>query len=126
MMLPGIKRVAFASALSMLLLSGCSGKKADETKPTPTSTFKPVFESPVKFSADPAEKHRQQAGMVEAMLQDPMIPLDMIEGEAARRGVVLTDAQRAAKRRQTPAKVPPARVAPDETPGNATGAATPS
>lgn len=84
-----------------LALSAC-GSEPDEEKAAEAPKGNFTISSPVEFSEDPAVKQEQQEGLVKSMLEDPGIPLEVIEGEAARRGVTLTDEQRAAKRAQKP------------------------
>ena len=97
-----MKKIVLTLSLG-LTLAAC-GSEPDAEKSAlpevPEGNF--TISSPVEFSEDPAERKIQQEGLVQSMLDDPGIPLETIEGEAARRGVLLTDDQRAAKRAQTP------------------------
>lgn len=105
-----MKKIVLALSLG-LTLAACGSEpdaEGDATPEVPEGNF--TIESPVQFSEDPAEKQAQQEGLVQSMLDDPSVPLETIEGEAARRGVSLTDEQRAAKRAQTP----PQETAPAE------------
>ena len=95
-----MKTLKTAALLTVGLILASCGSKHDEqeAEPVPQGNF--TVSSPIKFSDNPAIRQEQQQGMVDSMLADPGIPLDAIEGEAARRGVTLTDEQRAAKRAQ--------------------------
>jgi len=97
-----MKKIVMALSMGIMLAScGSDSETEEETaRELPQGNF--TIESPVEFSDDPAEKQAQQESMVQSMLDDPSITLETIEGEAARRGVTLTDAQRAAKRVQQP------------------------
>lgn len=105
-----MKKIAIIVSLGISLAACGSEPEAEEgaSAEMPQGNF--TIESPVKFSDDPTEKQAQQEGLVQSMLDDPSIPLETIEGEAARRGVTLTDEQRAAKSAQTP----PQEIAPGE------------
>lgn len=96
---------AFAIA-GTLLLAACGtseegAKKGAETaKEQPKGNF--TISSPVKFSQDAGERQKQQEALVAMMISDPNVPLDVIEGEAVRRGVKLTPDQIATKKTQKP------------------------
>ena len=95
-----MKTAHLTITLAMALALAACGNEPEE--PTAADIPKGNFtiSSPVDFSEDPAIRQEQQQGMVESMLADPGVSLDIIEGEAARRGVTLTDEQRSAKRAQ--------------------------
>ena len=97
-----MKKIFLALSLGLTLSACGSEPDAEENAASEVPEGNFTIESPVQFSEDPAEKQAQQEGLVRSMLDDPSIPLETIEGEAARRGVILTDEQRAAKRAQTP------------------------
>ena len=101
---------------AVLALTACSSEtdNADEQPSGPVPRSNVQLKPPIEFSSDPAEKQRQQEGLVNSMLEDPNIPFDQIEGEAYRRGVTLTPEQIAAKKAQKPAvnQPPPAEPAP--------------
>jgi len=96
---------ALITMAAIAVLTGCSGdsdpEAGDEKASGPVPRSNVQLRPPIEFSSDPAEKQRQQEGLVESMLQDPNIPFDQIEGEAYRRGVELTPEQIAAKKAQT-------------------------
>lgn len=93
-----MKTISAAVAVC-ILASGCSNKTEEAPKAPPVKgTF--TISSPVVFSKDPVEKKRQNAEMVDSMIRDARMPLDMIEGEAFRRGIQLTPEQIALKKSQ--------------------------
>jgi len=106
-----MKKIALVLALGLTLTACGSEPEAETVEEAPKGNF--TISSPVEFSEDPAVRQQQQAGLVESMLEDPGIPLEVIEGEAARRGVTLTDQQRAAKRAQQAESPAPAGPTPD-------------
>jgi len=88
-------------AVAGLALASCSEeKKAAAPKPeAPRGHF---TISPPPMPTDPTALKEAQRAMVAAMIADPNIPLDVIEGEAFRRKVTLTDEQIARKKAQKP------------------------
>lgn len=103
-----------------LLLTACGG---DDTKAVATaaaSQDKPrvTFSSPVKFSADPGVKQRQQSDLVAMMVKDPRIDIESLKGEAMRRGITLSPEQLAFKQSQVIDKKAPFPQGGEATPGN--------
>ena len=93
-----------------LMAAGCSGSEEDgnaaasngaDALPKGNFTI-----TPPPMPTDPVELRKKQESMVEDMIADPSLPLDMIEGEAYRRGVTLTAEQISRKKAQTPPKTP--------------------
>lgn len=118
------KAVLFAA----LALAACgSGDQKDvagnestaQAGKAPEGNF--VIKPPIQFSADPAEKQKQQEMLVGEMARDPMISLADLEGEAARRGVKLTPAQIADKKTQKPGDARPAPLPEANQTDNAAG-----
>jgi ABC-type phosphate/phosphonate transport system substrate-binding protein len=88
------KSWAATAAMGALLLSACGSKEERAPAPKPTEASRPTqAKSPVDFSADPQEKKRQQAEIMDHMMEDLKVPTDTVIGEAARRGVEIDPAR---------------------------------
>lgn len=92
------------AAISIAIMAaGCSKKTPAPNQDKPQGHF--TITAP-PAPTDPVEKHKFQEDLVEHMIEDSSMPLDMIQGEAYRRGVTLTPEQIARKKAQKPSPRP--------------------
>lgn len=101
-----MKKFIMITALALAACGSAGDKAGNEAAPAEAdkAAAKGNYEikPPVQYSADPAEKQKQQTQLVGYMVDDPQVPLDVLQGEAARRGVTLTAEQIARKKTQKP------------------------